>query len=108
MVEYFVHIDPVDAPNDLILVAAAIPSSVSSVSISTKQLPANWRSTPAPPELARIGDQFARDGKAAILIVPSAIAPDESNWLINPNHPHAHKIRVARRQSFRYDDRFFG
>jgi RES domain-containing protein len=107
MVEYFVHIDPVDSPNDLILAAAAIPDSVSRVSISTRRLPSNWRATPAPPELATIGNKFARDRKAAILIVPSALAIDESNWLINPEHPDARSIRVVRRQAFRYDQRFF-
>lgn len=108
MIEYFVHIDAEDPPSDLVLVSAAIPDSISREVIAPKQLPSNWRSSPAPPELAVIGDRFARDGRAAILIVPSALAPGESNWLINPSHPHFRRIRLLKTEAFRYDTRFFG
>ena len=46
--------------------------------------------------------------KFAILIVPSALAPAESNWLINPVHPDFRRIRVNPVERFRYDQRFFG
>lgn len=107
MIEYFVHVDPNDPPKDLVLVAADVPDSVSRLEMTAKKLPADWRQTPAPPQLARIGDSFAFDRKAAILIVPSALAPSESNWLINPQHPEFHKIRVRPPEAFRYDARFF-
>ena len=107
MVEYFVHIDPDDPPKDLVVAAADIPNSVSRRPISPKELPVNWRATPAPPELAAIGDAFVRDARIAILIVPSALAPAESNWLIHPQHPHFAKIRVHQPEAFQYDPRFF-
>ncbi len=107
MLEYFVHIDPDDSPKDLLVVAADIPANVSRTSISTNQLPTNWRQSPAPPALARWGDKFVHEGRAAILIVPSALAPAESNWLINPRHADCSRIRVHRPEAFRYDARFF-
>ncbi len=107
MIEYFVHIDPEDAPNDLVVVTAVIPDTVSRTSISAKQLPANWRQSPAPPELAEIGDGFVHNRRAAILIVPSALAPAESNWLINPRHPDFSKIRGHPAEPFGYDSKFF-
>ncbi|MGH9161621.1 MAG: RES family NAD+ phosphorylase [Vicinamibacteraceae bacterium] len=94
MIEYFVHIDPDDLPPDLVLVTADVPDSVSRSSISERSLPATWRQVPAPPQLATIGDRFVRDGRTAILLVPSALAPSESNWLIDPAHPEAAKVRV--------------
>ena len=108
MIEYFVHIDANDAPRDLVLVTIAIPDAVSRESISLRELPANWRATPPPAELAKFGDSFARAGRSAILIVPSALAPEESNWLINPGHPQFLRIRVVKTEAFRYDQRFFG
>jgi len=108
MIEYFVHIDSGDPPRDLAVVTAEVPAAVSRISISVKQLPSNWRQTPPPPELADIGDEFARDHRAAILIVPSALAPAESNWLINPQHPEFAKIRVHQPEAFQYDPRLFG
>ena len=107
MVEYFVHIDSDNPPKDLVVVRAEIPAGVSRASISTTNLPMNWRQSPAPPSLARLGDEFVRDGRAAILLVPSALAPAESNWLINPQHPEFSKIRIHPPDAFKYDSRFF-
>jgi RES domain-containing protein len=77
------------------------------MSIEPKQLPANWRRSPPPPELAAIGDGFLREGREAILIVPSALAPAESNWLINPHHAEFAQIRQHPVEAFEYDARFF-
>lgn len=107
MLEYFVHIESDDLPKDLVLVTAEIPASVSRSSISPNQLPATWRSSPAPSDLTRFGDDFARKGRAAILIAPSALAPSESNWLINPRHPHSSRIRLRQAEPFDYDRRVF-
>jgi len=107
MLEYFVHIDPNEPPKDLVLVAAEIPDSVSRLVLGAKQLPKLWRQTPPPPELTNFGDDFAQHGRAAILIVPSGLAPAESNWLINPLHSDTPKIRVHPAEPFDYDPRFF-
>jgi RES domain-containing protein len=107
MIEYFAHIGADDPPKDLVLVTAAIPDSVSRRSISLGELPVNWRATPPPPQLAAIGDTFASDRRAAVLVVPSALAAEESNWLINPQHREVSRIRVVKTEPFRYDARFF-
>jgi RES domain-containing protein len=106
MIEYFVHIDADDAPRDLVVITADVPDGVSRAAISEKRLPANWRQSPAPPGLAAIGDGFVSGCRAAVLIVPSVIAPAESNWLMNPRHPDFSKIRVRPPEKFRYDARF--
>ena len=107
MLEYFVHLDPGDRPKDLVVVTADVPDSVSRMSLSDKQLPKAWRQTPPPPELAAIGDHFVARGRATVLMVPSAMASIESNWLINPAHGEFSKIRVHRGEAFEYDPRFF-
>ena len=107
MIEYFVHIDPDDPPKDLVLITAEIPDRISRIVVSMKQLPAGWRESPAPPELTSIGDRFANEARAAILIVPSALAPTESNWLINPHHSESARIRLLPTEPFRCDSRFF-
>jgi RES domain-containing protein len=106
MIEYFIHIDPGDPPNDLVLLTAEIPDNVSRTSISPRRLPSNWRKSPSPQELANIGDRFASNARSAVLIVPSALAPTESNWLINPRHPEFSKIRLRSVETFDYDPRF--
>jgi RES domain-containing protein len=105
MVEYFVHLDMDDPPRDLVVVSAEIPDAVSRVAYTRP--PKNWRGNPPPPEFATVGDAFVREDRAAVLIVPSAIAPSESNWLINPLHTEFARIRISRPEPCGYDARFF-
>ena len=107
MLEYFVHIDADNPPKDLVVVTAEVPDNVSRRSIPMKKLPRNWRDSPAPAELARFGDEFVRDRREAILVVPSAVAPAESNWLLNPQHTDFSRIRLRSSEQFRYDTRLF-
>ncbi len=107
MIEYLIHVDAGDPPTDLVLVHAEIPDSVSRRLLPAAELPRHWRRTPAPPELAEIGDQFACEGRFAVLIVPSVLAPMESNWLINPIHRDSGKIKLRKTEPLRYDPRFF-
>jgi RES domain-containing protein len=107
IVEYFVHIDPEDPPKDLVVATADVPDRVSRISITPRQLPPDWRQVPAPPALAAIGDEFVHRARAAVLIVPSVLAPSESNWLINPRHAAFARIRVNPAETFQYDSRLF-
>jgi RES domain-containing protein len=105
MLEYFVHLEASDAPPDLVLASADIPDDLSRQQIEVGTLPANWRETPAPAELARLGDKFVLTGKDCILIVPSALVPNENNWLINPLHEEFQKIKIRETEPLTYDSR---
>jgi RES domain-containing protein len=107
MLEYFVHLDAEAAPADLVLVTAEIPNDVSKLQLSLDQLPSRWRMFPAPAELTTFGDEFARKNERCILIVPSAQAPGENNWLLNPQHSEFRKVVVSGVQPLRYDSRMF-
>ncbi len=107
MLEYFVHLDPEDAPNDLVLATAEVPNSVSRKRVQASELPSNWRETPSPPELAQLGDKFMKKAENCVLQVPSALAVNENNWLINPQHPEFKQIAVNPVEPLRYDPRMF-
>ena len=107
MLEYFVHLDPEDSPDDLMLATADIPENLSRWQLETRALPANWRETPAPPELANIGDEFVRKAENCVLLVPSALAMPENNWLINPQHREFNQITQNPPEPLRYDQRMF-
>lgn len=106
IVEYSIQADLNDPPPDLVLASADVPDSVSRTVVSVESLPVDWRCSPAPPELALIGDPFVRTGRHAILMVPCVVASAESNWLINPAHPDFSRIKVNALEPFCYDDRF--
>jgi RES domain-containing protein len=107
MLEYFVHLDPEDSPDDLVLATADIPETLSRERFAPSGLPANWRETPAPPELAQIGDEFVRRGENCLLLIPSALAAQENNWLINPQHQEFSQIALNKPEPLRYDPRMF-
>ena len=108
MLEYFVHLDPEDAPDDLLLATADVPDRVSRAQLEAEELPANWREIPASPALAQIGDDFVTKAETCLLLVPSALAVHENNWLINPQHPEFRQMVVHPAEPLRYDPRMFG
>jgi len=107
MLEYFVHLDPEDAPDDLMLAMADIPDNLSRERIHAREMPAHWRETPAPSELAQIGDEFVKKAENCLLVAPSALAVNENNWLINPQHLEFKKIALHAPEPLRYDPRMF-
>jgi RES domain-containing protein len=108
MLEYFVHLDKDDAPDDLVLAIAEIPDDITRERVEPRELVANWRHPAAPPDLCRLGDEFAQRGDGCVLLVPSVLAVHESNWLINPAHPDYKRILVLDLERLSYDPRMFG
>jgi len=107
MLEYFVHLDADDSPLDLVLATAEVPDNLPRKRLAAEELPSNWRSSPAPAELARIGDEFVEDAESCVLIVPSVLAPHENNWLLNPHHASFRKLLVFGIEPLSYDPRMF-
>jgi RES domain-containing protein len=68
-------------------------------------LPVSWRSHPAPPEAAVIGDAWVRERRSAVLAVPSAVLDAEVNFLLNPAHRDFRKIRIGEPEDFWLDPR---
>jgi RES domain-containing protein len=105
--EYFVHLDPEDAPPDLILTPVDVPPSASIRELRIDELPADWRSLPAPEALARTGTSWAQRLESAVLSVPSAILPEERNYLLNPAHAEFREIMFGPARPFSFDPRMW-
>jgi RES domain-containing protein len=71
-------------------------------------LPTTWRAFPAPPETRTLGDAWLRNGSNAVLRVPSAITPVESNFLLNPEHEDFARFRTRGPRPYRFDSRLLG
>ncbi|MGH9369043.1 MAG: RES family NAD+ phosphorylase [Thermoanaerobaculia bacterium] len=103
--EYLVNVDPGTAPGDLVAIAAVIPDRVAIKIVSADELPKNWRRFPAAPQLAILGTNWANSLETAVLRVPSAVVPQESNLLLNPRHPNFSKFVVRDPIPFAFDTR---
>jgi RES domain-containing protein len=103
--EYLVNVGIEEAPLDLVSISADVPAAVSRRELGIGDLPANWRTYPAPGKLAAIGSAWAASLESALLIVPSAVIPEERNWLVNPRHPDAARITIEKKTAFLLDPR---
>jgi RES domain-containing protein len=103
--ELFVHLRPAMAPSDLVAIGADIPDSVAVSEIRVSRLGRDWTHHPAPESLADLGTRWAQERRTAVLIVPSAIIPRETNYLLNPLHPAFKTIRIGRPERFVFDRR---
>lgn len=106
--ELFVHVSPGIIPSDLVWVRGTLPDSIAGERIEAAELPKNWRDYPAPPELQSMGTEWILALRSLILVVPSAINPQEMNILLNPAHPDMRKLKVDAGQPFQFDPRMFG
>jgi RES domain-containing protein len=83
--EYFVHIDPILLPRELLLVAIQIPDDII-CTVDFAALPTSWRSYPPPDAVKDVGTAWLRKRASAALRVPSAIIPEEHNVVLNVDH----------------------
>jgi RES domain-containing protein len=107
MLEYFVHLDKDDPPEDIVLAIAEVPDELKREQVNIGDLPGNWRDEAAPPELTRFGDEFAASGQSCLLFVPSVVAPHENNCLVNPAHADFARIVMHSLEALNYDPRMF-
>lgn len=104
--EVLVHCDLDLLPEDLVAIEIDVPASVRIAELKVSELPRNWRRHPVPASLQQLGNAWLDQARAAVLCVPSVLVPTERNFLLNPLHPDARKLRVVRRFKFAFDERF--
>jgi|LauGreDrversion4_2_1035121.scaffolds.fasta_scaffold26046_3 RES domain-containing protein len=93
--EMAAHLDwAEDAPSDRWLIELEIPENIVVSSVEKHELPLDWAQRPPSKSTQVLGLDFIRNGRTAVLRVPSAWIPEEFNYLINPMHPDAAQIRV--------------
>jgi RES domain-containing protein len=107
VLEYFVNLPVAAAPQDLVAVSAELPADIPMTSLNASDLPRSWRKYPAPGALADLGSRWVEEGKTAILAVPSAVVPQERNYLLNPAHPRFREISPGKLEPISLDSRMW-
>jgi RES domain-containing protein len=105
ILELLVHTDPDLIPRDLQAFEIDCPGSLAAEVLDARSLPSNWRNIPNHPVCRALGDEWLKRGDHPLLGVPSAVVPEELNYLINPAHPDAALIQVVRARAFSFDER---
>lgn len=104
--EVSMHLDlNEDLPIDRNYVEIDIPDDIEILELGISDLPNDWDSNPPNLTTQFIGDQFVNDNEFVILKVPSGVVPPEYNYLINPRHRDASKIKVLSVIPMLFDER---
>lgn len=98
MLEMLVQDEPLRAR--YVMIPARIPKAVRIEQVDAKKLPADWRELAAREQLQAIGGDWAKKKATAVLAIPSAVIPAETNYLLNPLHPDFKKIEIGTPQPF--------
>ena len=103
--EFFVNLEPNDAPDDLPVAEAAIPDELVE-RLDLNLLPANWRELD---NLAcrDLGSAWAVSRRSMALRVPSVVVEGDTNLLLNPAHPNFGLVSLAKPVPFHFDPRMF-
>ena len=103
MLEMLVQDQPLRAR--YVIIAARIPLNVRVERIATSVLPGDWAAPERVDELRVMGAHWITRAKSAVLCVPSAVVPNEFNFLLNPVHADFARISRAVAKSLTTDRR---
>jgi RES domain-containing protein len=103
--EFFVNLEPNEAPDDLLIAEATVPDECAET-IDLKLLPRNWRALNNQ-RCRDLGSAWAASLRSLALKVPLVVVDGDWNVLLNPKHPEFTKVAIGSVKPFRFDERMF-
>ncbi|HRA99467.1 MAG TPA: RES family NAD+ phosphorylase [Ignavibacteria bacterium] len=84
----------------------SVPDSENIIkTVKTKDLPDNWRKLEAYSKLQEIGSDWIQSKETLLLKVPSAVIPQEQNYIINIEHSDfKRKVKLVRSEEYFWDE----
>lgn len=105
--ETVVHLNQAGLPLNRFLVRIDVPDGVWAARriLRVADLAVGWSAIPEGKVSLDAGDAWLLAIDSALLLVPSAIVPEEMNVLINVRHPDAANIQATKLRPWLYDSR---
>jgi len=104
--EYLVRANPLRAPHDVYSIWADVPDDLRLEIIRPDRLVKKWRQYDPPVQALRdLGDEWFARARTAVLQVPSAVVPEENNFLLNPTHDDFVRIKIGHSMRVSFDGR---
>jgi RES domain-containing protein len=105
--ETFVHFNAGGLPLNRYLVEIAVPDATWKAAVvqSAATLAIGWDAEPPGMVSIDLGTAWLQAKTSALMIVPSAIVPEETNVLVNPLHPYSSGITAKKVRKWVYDPR---
>ena len=103
--EVLVHVDESELPPGLFIIGMEIGKDATLYEMKEDELPPGWRE-PENIALRTLGDRFFAEQKYLGIKVPSAVMPQEYNYVLNPVYPRFRElVRVVSVTEFVVDQR---
>lgn len=106
--ETIVHLNAGGLPLNRYLVEIAVPDDIWSAAeiVPVATLRVGWDAAPPGRASIAFGSDWVRSRRSLLLMIPSAIVPEEANILISPDHPDHARLRARKVRRWLYDPRF--
>ncbi|WP_200255684.1 RES domain-containing protein [Halorhodospira neutriphila] len=110
VLEWLAHVDPGDAPPELVAIAYELPADEPITRLELGDLPENWRTYPVAETVRRLGADWLNTGETVALVAPSAIIPvaEERNIVLNPEHTSMTRLSQVWHERITVDPRLVG
>ncbi len=105
VLEILVNMKKFKPPHDYHLVTITVPDNSRPAIIDANKLKKNWKDDVNYSRF--MGDEFLKTQQSLLLKVPSAIVEPENNFIINPKHPDASKVKIVSTKHFEFDKRLY-
>jgi RES domain-containing protein len=105
MLELRVH-SPYPYPRTRLKIVIEVPDDVIAEA-SFSELPRGWNKLPPGPSSKRFGDAWVAKVSSLGLLVPSVIASDEQNLMLNPTHERFKDVQIVSRERINLDKRLY-
>ena len=109
-IELFVHLEPGQAPGDLVYLSVDLPEGEPARTLDPAELPPEWWTddvAAGPGSTRDLGDAWIRARSSLALTVPSVPIRSEWNVLVNPLHPRMGELWIDSPKPFVFDARMF-
>lgn len=103
ILEFSVNVSLDEVPRSLSIVTLKLPDQF--LEVALQDLPGNWKDVPAPASTREFGTKLLQEGKHLIIRLPSAVIPQEFNFIINPAHKDLKLCKVLSVDDLVYDVR---
>ena len=104
LLEYTANVNIEDIPRALSISTFQIPDH-QIYEIPVFDLPGDWSLSPSPSSSKQFGSYLLKEIQHLVIKIPSAIVPEEFNYLLNPKHPHNSDFQILDVKDFVYDVR---
>lgn len=84
-----------------------VPDRLAIQQVNAQNLPQGWNAISLCRECQQIGSAWYAAKDAPVLRVPSAIIPDEFNYVLNARHPEFEQVKLVATLAFSFDRRLW-